>query len=68
MPTDVDVDATKFSIKQFSLICFTVSVGPTCHQSHRPGHRAVNVQPGCVAMPPLADDDRDERDGQGSLP
>ncbi len=42
--------------------------GPTHHQSHHPGHRAVNVQPGSVGMPPLAHDDGDERGRQGSLP
>ncbi len=34
--------------------------GPTHHQSHRPGHRAVDVQPGSVGTPPLAHDDGDE--------
>ncbi len=41
---------------------------PTRHQSHRPGHRAVDVQPCSVGTWPLAHDDGDERGGQGSLP
>ncbi len=35
--------------------------GSTCHQSHRPGHRAFDVQPDSVGAPPLAHDDGDER-------
>ncbi len=42
--------------------------GPTCHQNHRPGHRAVDVLPGSVGTPPLAHDDGDERVGHSSLP
>ncbi len=41
---------------------------PTHHQSQRPGHRAVDVQPGSVGTPPLAHDDGEERGRQGSLP
>ncbi len=42
--------------------------GSKCHQSHRPSHRAFNVQPYSVGAPPLAHDDRDERGGQSSFP
>ncbi len=35
--------------------------GSTCHQSHRPGHRAFDVQPDSNRAPPLAHDDGDER-------
>ncbi len=42
--------------------------GSTRHQSHRPSHRAFNVQPYSVGAPPLAHDERDERDRPSSLP
>ncbi len=41
---------------------------PTRHQSHRPSHRAVDVQPVSIGTPPLAHDDGDERGGQVYLP
>ncbi len=44
------------------------SVTDPAPQSHCPGHRVVNVQPGTIRAPPLAHDDGDERGGQGSLP
>ncbi len=42
--------------------------GSTRHQSHRPSHRAFNVQPDSVGAPNLAHDDEDERGGQSSRP
>ncbi len=42
--------------------------GSTCHQSHRPCHRIVDVQPDSIRAPPLAHDDRDQRGRQGTLP
>ncbi len=42
--------------------------GLTRHQSHRPGHRAFDVQPDSIRVPPLAHDEGDERGGQSSLP
>ncbi len=42
--------------------------GSTHHQSHRPSHRAFDVQPDSVGAPPLAHDDKDERGRQSSLP
>ncbi len=41
--------------------------GSTCHQSHRPSHRASDVQPDSIRAPPLAHDDGDERGGQSSF-
>ncbi len=44
-----------------------VRPGSTHHQSHRQSHRAFNVQPDSIGVPPLAHDDGDERVGQSSL-
>ncbi len=42
--------------------------GSARHQSHCPSHRAFDVQPDSVGVPPLAHNDGDERGGQSPLP